>query len=1105
MASPFAGPSSPRKLTGSTPGILDSTQRDRLLTFSKSTLSFASFNPRTATSSQLTPDARKLSLNEELYNPKRVVIETSPTGESFWRFVPKARIDEGVVDEGDWPRVIDICGMLYECSQDQWDIYKLDPLYECRVRTPPASSTIIRVSPKSPESPQSNGKRTSSKAGIPPLNPRKKLHTGSGNSSLDLGYDDDEVEEVEDMIVDQTMPPPPRARSASLRRKQVEEDLFRTTFTYKQTAQRKRTRKTSPGAAKRELDIQRAKRERRRRDRQQAKVIGRRQQWHEQFMQEVYAEVPDLKSPSNGSEDENWNGGPSTDTSFDDDAARVAAIAESRRKLAELEADRPLWEEEARKRALRQRVEEESQRLKAEERKWADMKRAEVEARQAEMHRKAQETAERTEEQDAKLREEAIKRQRERRQREQRWAYGHWTPIRALERYRVLSEAFDTTKFNVYDPLTFHVIPWPILNPPAKMSVEDVDWNAVELFFESVRPHMRSQDFKSFVEKSQRRFHPDRWRSRGLLRTVADEAERSCLEVGDPSFSPSDLGIARTGASHMPSGNSLSSTVITLSNGPSRGPHSAGPSFNAFTPESIPERREHQVIASMPSSPRIPPPAILHPPSTPIPTNVQTNNTARGPPPRRPVYPPNHSTIARLLRFFGYGNDASKVRKQLVSLIWSLGWGFAQMVSIVVVLASSAPKASPTVPGANEWTACERPLGVWSCLWLARVIVACVLAYWGWTRDRSTQSRNARIDPESGQRASNSEHPGQIRSHNSQQPPSHGTHSPQTQNANLPHTVMFRRLSLFSSMYSLTWFLTAHILVYTSIKTCRFSSPHIWWLVFAILCTTYLIILEVIILGLIVFVFAPVVFLIWNIFLLCIGRHPLQNPQMIKPDIGKLPKSFVDRIPLVMYIPPPPDASPMEGPIQIPPSIYSYPPKSPVKGTEISAKRRFRFIKFRKFSSKSNKMSTDGTTDSSKQEKSTKPGSWEDNWDTEGYPYVVLDDNRAACAICLLDFEEPTRLHPVGEEQSKVVESEANGGSAEVEVISEEERESNELRLADVGEGAQPLRLLKCGHVFHKTCLDPWLTDVSGRCPVCQRQVELPEPEQQKKKKERRR
>ncbi|KAJ4002039.1 hypothetical protein F5050DRAFT_1802617 [Lentinula boryana] len=615
MASPFAGPSSPRKLTGSTPGVLDSTQPDRLLTFSKSSLSFASFNPRTATSSHSTPDARKLSLNEELYNPKRVVIERSPTGESFWRFVPKARTDEGVIDEGDWPRVVDVCGTFYECSQDQWDIYKLDPLYDCHVRVPPALSTITRASIKPPESPHSNGKRNATKAGIPLLKPRKKRHIGDGNSSFDL---DDEVEEVEDMVIDQSMPPPPpRARSASLRKKreeilqirqqrrenisrraeklssredvmyfdfsvntspersqsvpvdapgkrkatmlvdplraadrEPEEDWFRTTLLYEQTAQRKRTRKVSPGAAKRELDIRRAERDKRRHNRRQARLIGRRQQWHEQFMQEVYAEVPDLRPPStdipidndNGeydvddddSDDESSSGGPSPDTSFDEGATRAAAIAESRRKLAELEVDRPLWEEEARKRALREKAAEESQRLKAEERKWADMRRAEAEARQAAEAQKIQEQTKQQREAELREhleREEAAKRQRERRQRDQRWTYGSWTSIRALERYKVLSDAFDTTKFNAYDPLTFHVVPWPILTSPTKMSVEDVDWNAVESFFAAVKPHMRSQEFQSFVEKSQRRFHPDRWRARGLLRTVKDEAERGCLEV----------------------------------------------------------------------------------------------------------------------------------------------------------------------------------------------------------------------------------------------------------------------------------------------------------------------------------------------------------------------------------------------------------------------------------------------------------------------------------------------------------------------------------------------------------------------------------------------
>lgn len=96
-------------ITGSAPGRLDPTQPDRLLRLPHSKLSFASFDPRAA-SSHHDLDFRKLSLNEALYQPKRVVIETAPTGESAWRFVPKAQRDEGVLDEGRWPRVIDICG-----------------------------------------------------------------------------------------------------------------------------------------------------------------------------------------------------------------------------------------------------------------------------------------------------------------------------------------------------------------------------------------------------------------------------------------------------------------------------------------------------------------------------------------------------------------------------------------------------------------------------------------------------------------------------------------------------------------------------------------------------------------------------------------------------------------------------------------------------------------------------------------------------------------------------------------------------------------------------------------------------------------------------------
>jgi hypothetical protein len=97
---------------GQNPGLLDPFQPQRLLRVPNSTLSFAAFDPRTASGDKDIPDFRKLTINEELYRPKRVVIETAPNGESFWRFVPRARRADGVVDEGSWPRVVDLCGSV---------------------------------------------------------------------------------------------------------------------------------------------------------------------------------------------------------------------------------------------------------------------------------------------------------------------------------------------------------------------------------------------------------------------------------------------------------------------------------------------------------------------------------------------------------------------------------------------------------------------------------------------------------------------------------------------------------------------------------------------------------------------------------------------------------------------------------------------------------------------------------------------------------------------------------------------------------------------------------------------------------------------------------
>jgi hypothetical protein len=118
MSSPTAGSSSNRfsqdtvrpSISGPIPGLLDPSQPSRLLRVPNSALSFATFDPKTATAEKAIPDLQKLSINEELYRPKRVVIETTPNGSSFWRFVPRANREDGVTDEGHWPRVVDICG-----------------------------------------------------------------------------------------------------------------------------------------------------------------------------------------------------------------------------------------------------------------------------------------------------------------------------------------------------------------------------------------------------------------------------------------------------------------------------------------------------------------------------------------------------------------------------------------------------------------------------------------------------------------------------------------------------------------------------------------------------------------------------------------------------------------------------------------------------------------------------------------------------------------------------------------------------------------------------------------------------------------------------------
>ncbi|GLB37062.1 putative zinc finger, C3HC4 type (RING finger) [Lyophyllum shimeji] len=612
-------PQSPPKLSGTVPGVLDHTQRDRLCR-GGSILSFASFDPHTASPHIKSPALDDRSLNEKLYRPKRVVIEITPSGVSTWRFVPSARREEGVPDEGTWPRVVNVCGTYYECSQEQWDIYKLDPLYDCLVRAPPNVPSITPVT-EYPQTvpPPPFGKRVPSPTGeaYAPFSQAKKRRVEVQTES------EDEKSEVEDMIIDDEVSRPKLARTNGRMKKYVEklvtdkkerlermarrierlatqgngeteftftapterstnvpvppaigkrkgttltslfdslrtngdhdtettrltdEEPLRNRVNYVTTTNAKRTRTVSPSTAKEDLAARRQVREERKAKYWKQEHEARRLAREAELLKELYRNNSDVEmqyaseatakmESASGEEEITENGAVSSDEDVDDEeAARQAAIALSRRKLAELEADRPLWEQAAAKRREQERLEAEAMRQRAEAKKRAEEAEKVKERREREERRRREEEAQR------KAREEAAQRTAEQERRRQAmkrerdsWRHGHWTVERAKERYSKLSERFDKTKYSPDElPLSADEIPWPMLS--RDFDLEDVTWQAVAEFFNAVQPTMTTMEFKKFIIKSHVRFHTDRWASRRLLESVKDEVERGVIEIAN--------------------------------------------------------------------------------------------------------------------------------------------------------------------------------------------------------------------------------------------------------------------------------------------------------------------------------------------------------------------------------------------------------------------------------------------------------------------------------------------------------------------------------------------------------------------------------------------
>lgn len=220
---------------------------------------------------------------------------------------------------------------------------------------------------------------------------------------------------------------------------------------------------------------------------------------------------------------------------LDEETIRLAELAESIRRMQELR-NLDLAEEKERVRRKEQAAEEQMQREKQAAEEKLRLEREEAERLARERHEREEKAR-----QDAETRQrlygKAVVKERLRCRVRDTQFYSSsfiiiWHEQYALERFKLVSDEFDTLKFQESQPLTFDSVPWPILVHPRAMTFEAIDWNAVEQFFNVIEKLLQDQsEYKVLVEKTHRRFHPDKWRSRGILSSVWDEDLRGQLET----------------------------------------------------------------------------------------------------------------------------------------------------------------------------------------------------------------------------------------------------------------------------------------------------------------------------------------------------------------------------------------------------------------------------------------------------------------------------------------------------------------------------------------------------------------------------------------------
>ncbi|KAG8724694.1 hypothetical protein FRC09_015605 [Ceratobasidium sp. 395] len=364
-----------------------------------------------------------------------------------------------------------------------------------------------------------------------------------------------------------------------------------------------------------------------------------------------------------------------------------------------------------------------------------------------------------------------------------------------------------------------------------------------------------------------------------------------------------------------------------------------------------------------------------------------------------------HRPIRHSLRRFELNEVFSRfsgIKVAHISLVRSLTFGVAHIMAIGVLLGlASRPGSARSISGEvdagqSQWEACHRSLAAWDIVWAVKAAIGMGMAVLDYRYAIKPWAVRMKFSKERDR---------------------------------------FYYCAYTLEFLGLVWFIVANILLYGSRRTCRLTSPYIWWLTFGLLCWGYLVALELVVqmLGYIVWILGTsiVTCIPWTL-----RRNSAQTwPQYSDSGTSPMPRELVDRIPLAVYIPAVvQDEAKSPTPLK---SAADGAKPNPIHPPKPDTRKRTR-IKL--FLSPRKKAEDDP----------------EAIWEKAEHPFVSLEPNRAVCAICRVDFEPPRRVGDVE-------------GDAE----------------------AESLRLFACGHVFHMECVDPWLVEISGRCPTCQRRVEL--------------